>query len=402
MAIYELKTFEDIYNAVAEELKVQTSDTTTLNRIKRDINIIYINEVLPADDWYWARKPSKRIQKAMINSGSVSVTNNSTSVTLSSAPTVSYKGMLFASDNFEEVYEIKAHSANSTAITLDSPFQGTTNAATSYKIWENGIVLPVDCDEVYEVYHDHHGQPMESISNLQFTELVLNSPRRESRPRWYTVDEYSDPVTYGSISGLPALSTRASDGNVRTLVFASDVSSYLADGDRVMIQLAGEEKYNGEVVIEDVSTTTVTYIHPEPLEEAATADLNLEVLLKDQKEDNEQFRRLKVYPYLYNQNTTLKIDYIQKVQPLEDATDEPIIPLRDRVVLLYGALEKAWSRIRNPEEALRNGQKYQNKLAKMAGNMQNGQDYPTMKVSSRYKTAKRANFRRRYSRWRDF
>lgn len=402
MAALQLRTFADIYNAVAEELKIQTSDVTTLNRVKRDINMIYINEVLPNDDWYWARKPAKRVIKKYINSGSAAVTNESKTVTLSSSPSVSYKGYLFVSDSYEEVYTIQAHTAGSDTITLDSPFQGSTNATISYKIFEDGIVLPVDCDEVYEVYHEHHGSAMEAVSNLNFTELVLNSPRREGRPRWYSVDEYSDPNTYDAISGLPALSTRASDGNVRTLVFGSDVSSYLAEGDRIMIQNADNDKYNGEVVIEEVSTTNVVYIHPESLEESATADLNLEVLLQDDPEDNEQYRKLKFYPYLYTENTTLKIDYIQKVKPLENDLDEPIIPLRDRIVLLYGALEKAWSRIRNPEEALRNGQKYQNKLAKMAGNVQSGMDYPMLKPSSFYLTAKRGNFRRKNRRWRNF
>lgn len=400
MAAYQLRTFEDIYNAVAEELKVQTADTTTLNRIKRDINIIYLNEVLPADDWYWARKEVKRINKKLVNSGSVTTTNNSTTITLSAAPSENHKGKLFAVDGFAEVYTIKAHSGVTTTLTLDSPFQGSSASGKSYKIWEDGISLPVDCDEVYAAYHDHHTAPMEPVSTMQFTELVLNSPRREGKPRWYTVEEYQDPDTYGAVSGLPALSTRSSEGNVRTLVFGSDVSAYLAEGDRAMIQLAGEEKYNGEIILEDVSTTTVKYIHPEKLTESATADLNLEVLLEDQKEDNEMYRKFSVYPYLDTESTTVKIEYIQKVEPLENASDEPILPLRDRVVLLYGALERAWSRIRNFEEAQRNAVKYQNKIGKMAGNMQSGQDQPVIKPNGIYLAAKRRG-RRRHG-WRNF
>lgn len=402
MAKLQLKTFADIQNAVAEELKIQTSDTTTLNRIKRDINMIYLNEVLPETDWYWARKETKRITNSYISSGTISATKGSASLTLSAAPSVSYKGYLFASDSYAEVYKIKAHEAGSTSVTLDSPYQGTTNATMTYKVWQDGVILPVDADEVYEVYHDHHNESCNSISNLEFTELMLNSPRREGRPRWFTVEEYSDPETYASISGLPALSTRASDGNIRTLVFGSDVSSYLADGDRVMIQLAGDENYNGEVIIEDVATTTIKYVHPEVLDEDATADLNLEVLLKDQAEDDEAYRTLRVYPYLYNENTTLHIDYIQKVEPMEDDTDEPLLPLRDRIVLLYGALERAWNRIRNPEQAVYNGQKYQSKLAKMAGNTQNGRDYPKVKPAQHYLAAKRYSRRRGARGWRNF
>ena len=40
---YKLLDFVDIYTAVCEELKVPITDGTTLGRIKRDINIVYIN-----------------------------------------------------------------------------------------------------------------------------------------------------------------------------------------------------------------------------------------------------------------------------------------------------------------------------------------------------------------------
>lgn len=401
MAAIELRTFEDIYNAVAEELKIQTSDTVSMNRIKRDINMGYLDEVMPFHNWYWAKKKVDRVAKKHINSGSVTVTNESTSVTLSAAPSVSYKGKLFVTDAFAEVYTIKAHAANSTAITLESPYQGNSASGISYKIYEDGIPLPVDADEVFEVYHDHNPSPLYATSNLQFTEIMLMSPRREGRPAYYTVEEYSDPVTYSTISGLPALSTRASEGNVRTLVFASTVAAYLEEGSRVMIQLSGNNSYNCEAVLEDVSTTTIKYVHPDSLSESATADLTLQILLQDQPEDNEVFRKLRVYPFLSTENTTLHIESILKVKPLEDAADEPIIPLRDRIVLLYFALEKAWRRHRNTEEAQLNGMKFERKLAKMAGKMQNGMDNPVMTIARTYKASKRLS-RSSRRRWSEF
>ena len=53
MAAYKLTDFSDIYLAVMEELKLQTSDTTSLNRIKRMVNMIYLDEVVPASRWFW-------------------------------------------------------------------------------------------------------------------------------------------------------------------------------------------------------------------------------------------------------------------------------------------------------------------------------------------------------------
>ena len=43
---YKLMDFSDIYTAICEELKIPTTDTTNLNRIKRAINMMYLDEVV--------------------------------------------------------------------------------------------------------------------------------------------------------------------------------------------------------------------------------------------------------------------------------------------------------------------------------------------------------------------
>ena len=48
MAAITLTDFKDIFTAVAEAAKVQSTDTTNINRIKRWINTAYINTVVPA------------------------------------------------------------------------------------------------------------------------------------------------------------------------------------------------------------------------------------------------------------------------------------------------------------------------------------------------------------------
>jgi hypothetical protein len=53
MAAYKLLDFADIIDAVMEELKLQDSDTVSKNRIKRIINMVYLDEVVPASRWYW-------------------------------------------------------------------------------------------------------------------------------------------------------------------------------------------------------------------------------------------------------------------------------------------------------------------------------------------------------------
>src|SRR5690242_21685000 len=117
-----LRDFQDIYTAVANELKIPVNDTTSLTRIKNDINQIYLDEVVPFKRWLWLLGHTKITHEAFYGTGTASVTNSSTTVTLSVAPNVSagsYAGGLFSTDAFDEVYGIASHTAGSATIVLD-------------------------------------------------------------------------------------------------------------------------------------------------------------------------------------------------------------------------------------------------------------------------------------------
>ncbi|NIO44976.1 MAG: hypothetical protein GTN36_05495 [Candidatus Aenigmarchaeota archaeon] len=398
--IYEVRTFKDIYKAILEELKVQESDTVTLNRIKRDINMEYLNEIIPYSDWTWIKDKISLVHKAYYNTGTVNVTKDSNSITFSSAPSESQTGNLFFTTGYNEIYTIKSHTAGSTTATLNTKYNGTSNSTSAFKIILDGIPLPNDLIDTTKVYHDHNKYSMDALGSTEFLELSLNSRRREGFPEYYSITEYEEPEKYLTISGLPALSTRASSGLIRTLVFASDVSSILNEGESIEISSAGDDNYNGEYIIESISTTIVKYIGKEKLTESATSDGTLIVKTKDTSNTFERYRKLKVYPDINNVDINLHLEYTKRIVPLKEDTDEPIIPIQDRIVLIYAALSKAWSRMRNPEEALRNFQLFDRKISKMVSKQPDSRDLPKMKMNSIYLAAKRTN--NRLKKFKDF
>ncbi|MCP3682689.1 MAG: hypothetical protein GY861_08375, partial [bacterium] len=74
-----------------------------------------------------------------ITTGTVSVTNNSTTVTFSTAPNqlgadIDADGWYLYIDGEYDVYRIAAHTAAGTNATLDSVFTGTTAGTASYKL----------------------------------------------------------------------------------------------------------------------------------------------------------------------------------------------------------------------------------------------------------------------------
>lgn len=400
MAASYLRTYEDIYSAVMEECKIQSSSTTDLARIKRDINIVYLNEVVARHPWVWMRRRYDLVYNAYISTGTVSVTEGSRSITFSSAPTISVKGYLFFVIGFDEVYKIASHTANSTSATLQVAYQGATNSTAAYKLRQNGLVLPTDCVETYRVWHDHNRYSLDPLADKQYLEIELNSPRFEGYPSYFRVTEEQDPQEYATISGLPASSTRASSGLIKTLVFASSVASYLEVGDRIEVSSASSSSYNGEFIIDNVSTTTISYVGVTEASESATADTGIVIKLLSSRSANESYRKLELYPSLNTKNCTIHVEGIRIAPPLENDDDEPLIPIHDRIILLYGTLQRVWSRLRNPEEAARNQLLFNEKIAKMAAKIQDSSDMPKLKINEIYLQSKKLRQRNRF--WESF
>lgn len=297
---YTLRDFADIIDMVTSELKHSASDTAEMARIKRDINVIYKDEVVPAARWKWLYGHHTAEHKPYYASGTCTVTPDSTTVTLTVAPSTSKTGYFFAVDGFNEIYPISAHTAASTTVTLASPYTGTLNTAATFKIWTDKVALPVGCRETMEVWHDFSNTPMEGVGLQDFRRKVAENPRYTDRPVYYTTAEYEGT------------------------------------------------------------------------------------------DEDDRYRLLKVYPAVYQNSTTLHIDYVKEITALDLDGDEPLMPVEDRIVLAYGALVRAWRRARNTEEAANNQQLFDRKLAMMKGRLEDSQDKPQLTPNSDYLTRKRA------------
>jgi len=400
---FELRTFRDIYTAVIEELAIPSNDTTIVNRIKRDVNIVYLDEVLPFANWWWARSQVDLQHQAFVTTGTLSVTEGSKSFTFSSAPADSQELKYIKIDGHNEIYTIRSHVAAATAAVLTVDFTGTTNTVAPYKVYDKSLPLPSDCKETFEVWHDFDSQVIEGIGQQEMRRIESANPFFEGRPRFYTTGDFRDPDPYSSISGLPSISTRASSGLIRTIKFSSTIRSDTNDsttrridvGDRLRIRLAGKEDYNIDSICSSVTTTdntddTVTYTALEPLQESAVADATMTITKANVEGAGEAYRRLLIYPHLFDEDTTLHIDYIRQIDVMLNDTDEPILPIEDRVVILYGALSRAWVKARNDSVATGNFALFQNKLGRMKAKLTDSKDNPQIVPNKRYLETKRS------------
>jgi hypothetical protein len=399
--IFTIRTFADLVSAVREELGDSSTDTTAINRIKRDLNSVYL-EAAGEKNWWWLQGSTTVQLPAFISAGTVSVTQGSADIVFSTAPTASQKGKLFASDGFNEVYTIESHVAGSTNAKLTELYAGLTNSTSAYKLWTDRLPLPVDCKETIAVYHDYHSVPVEAKGKKDFRQLVNNFARAEGKPVYYYTGDFVDPSILSSISSLPATLTRASAGVIKTIVFASSLPSPVVtaytSGNPIRWNISGAShpSYNGDILVSTITTTTnlndtITYTGKAEYQESAISDASIAITQVDQETDFNRYRELFLYPSLNTVRVSLRVDYVKEVFPFENDSDEPVIPLSDRIVLVYGALHRGWSRKRNPDEAARNMGLFTQKMAKMAGKLQDSFDTPRLSVSKDYLNQKRNN-----------
>ena len=234
----KLIDFKDIQDSILEELKIQDSDTVSIQRIKRAINEVYINEVVPHARWKWLENHVKVRFNAAYSSGTVEVTPSSVTVTLTPAPSASlgsFANQYFSVAGHTEVYIIDSHTAGSATLTLTSQFLGVFNESASFKVWTDKVALPTDCRETVTVWHNMYSRPMDAMGWQKFRELTINNPKIEGYPRvYYTGDFVGDLESsrYRELRVHPAIH------NVPVTVsidYVRDVVELTNDGDEPVI-----------------------------------------------------------------------------------------------------------------------------------------------------------------------
>lgn len=393
MAKQQLRTFKDIVEAVREQLKIQSQDTESLRRIRRNINTIYLDEVVAFKDWEWKRG-GRQIQTApYFGAGTANLVQNSTTVTLTQAPPTSVTGYYFAAADGAQPYTIAAHAAGSLTLELETPYSEATNAGAGVRIWTDRLALPADCDEVIEITHAYRKLPVENVGLQEYRRIVATQPRAEGRPQYYSTAPVADPEPFQSIPGFPTAVSRSSNGLIKSITFNANITSFLAPGDSILANTSGDYSYNIPATVSAVDGATLYYTGMVAFTEASTPDVSSTVQIRS-NQSYEAVKSLLVYPSLSNVRTSMQVDYVKLVEPLEDDSDEPIVPLNDRIVLFYGAMWMSCDRERNPEWAAQNYQLFQAKLARMAGKMGDSPDKPIMKPSNLYLMGKRVGSRR--------
>lgn len=393
---YGLRTFGDIVKAVMEQLKIQASDTVTLNRVKRNINMVYLSHVVPAANWDWLNETISLTTEPYFEGGDASVQQNLVTVTLTQAPPTSKTGYYFTTNTCGQVYRIATHAPGSMTLTLETPFNGATNPAAKYKIWTDRIPLPADCLEVKTVTTTSAAQPINAVSMQQMRKHQISGGASIGSPSYYAEGPAEMPEPFSSIPGLPQIVGRSSKGLVKTIHFDAEPTMVEA-GTKIRVLSPLAFQYEGNYTVSKVEGTSFSYTGRYALDEAQTSDMTL-VVMQESIQNLGPAKHLYIFPALMqrNQRVTLIADYSAYASELIAENDEPLIPFEHRNVLFEGAMWLSCDRNTDAERSETHRQLMEQILSRMLIKAESAPKMPSIRASNSYLNTKRGGlFRRR-------
>lgn len=187
-----LVDYEDLYTAICEAIKVPLTDGTTLGRIKRDINMIYLDHIIPFKPraWWWLEVKQNVVTPVKVTAGTASVAADGTTVTFSSAPTVDLDEYYIKFTGYPHIIKISAHTALGSTATLETAWPDAAVVAGGYKCWKDHASLGSTVKDVIQVTHDRRSTPLDLLANVTFSERRARYPDTEGYPVMVNSGDY--------------------------------------------------------------------------------------------------------------------------------------------------------------------------------------------------------------------
>lgn len=173
---------------ILDDMLRRAGETTTGNSKYEARSLIYLNRAyrslaqggLEFDnkkvrDWWWLYTQSNVILQPIRNTGTVSVTQNNATATLSATVASDLDGYFFKVDGWPDVFKVSAHTAGSAALTLDSVYTGDTNALATYTLWKLDYDLAADFARLVTPFRRQQSTADE-VFGLDMREFQVQNP----------------------------------------------------------------------------------------------------------------------------------------------------------------------------------------------------------------------------------
>lgn len=200
----QVRTTEDLVSSVLRRCGEPTDGTSLfatqaldyLDQIHKTVMTGGSEFNLDVDEpWIWARAKRPLILELQpkFDTGTITLSNDSTLCSLSTPPAYSLAGWYIQVDGYREWYRVASHAASQIPLELDSPFQGDSSTTATFK------VVKLDYDLV---------------------------------PDYIVIDNYNNKVQFQETDGTTLTATFATDGAILT-------PGDLADEVELAVNIAG-------------------------------------------------------------------------------------------------------------------------------------------------------------------
>ena len=189
-------TFGDIQNAVLNRVAIDDDDVKIT--VKQAINDSQ-DEIVGAHNFSWLYGRSSFITSSPYKSGTVSVTNDSATVT--GTGTTFTSAMVGRKFRCGSATYIILTFTSTTEIVLETAYAGTTDTAATYKIYQDEYSLASDCEDVLSCYQEDNPK---KLVKKPIDWIDEHYPKRDSfgYPYWYS-DIGVDSSGYNKVALYP-------------------------------------------------------------------------------------------------------------------------------------------------------------------------------------------------------
>ena len=191
------------------------------------INQVYLSilsgsnefDIDASTSWSWAKAedPKSIILETVVDTGTVSLTNGSTSGTFSSAPAASMADRYLKLDDRPEFFKILAHTAAATSFTIDAKYSDDTGSTLSFKaipvLYDLGsnVLRLVEPAREYRTQSSGGGSDDGKINGMDITSMRTSFPLKhitQAVPTFFSVIYESDSKFVIQFSHYPDKQTK--------------------------------------------------------------------------------------------------------------------------------------------------------------------------------------------------
>jgi len=177
--------YRAIQQRVAEMLGLPDDDSEYLDKIKSWINESY-HAVSSLETWPWLVENGAIQTVEEITTGTISVTEDSTTITFSSAPTPSVAGWRIKFGSSNDWYNISTHTAAAVGAVLANNYLEATNGTQTYTLRKVYYALPSDFEKLISARQAITRTKLKPV-DLRLFDANIPDPRITRTPAFYMI-----------------------------------------------------------------------------------------------------------------------------------------------------------------------------------------------------------------------